>query len=147
LVYPLSQIGSLPMPSSSRHEVPVPRNRKSTCPRVIEQEGRSNLLGARTARAEHDVSVFIVEDNAPTRRGLERMLEVFFRVKSFASADEMLEAVPLSVTSGAVVVLDLALPGAPGIELLKRIRAETREAKVLIFTMAWEQWQVLRAAR
>src|SRR5438045_859762 len=69
------------------------------------------------AREEVMITVALVEDSAPMRRNLERMLRRASGVRcvcSCASAEEALEQVPSKRPD--VVLMDINLPGVSGIE-------------------------------
>ena len=86
--------------------------------------------------ADSKISVLLVDDHAVVREGYRRLLE----------RDESLEVVGEAATAADaircdgdlrpdVIVLDIALPGISGIEILRRILAHRPEARVLMFSM------------
>ena len=84
-------------------------------------------------------SIYVVDDDESARTGLWRLLRsVGFRVKTFVSAQEFLDH--SRVENGALLVLDVRMPGVSGLELQKILSA--RGSKLpLIFLTAFEDPQ------
>jgi two-component system invasion response regulator UvrY len=82
------------------------------------------------------ISVLLVDDHAVVREGYRRLLE---RDDSLAVVGEAATAADAIRCDGElkpdVVVLDIALPGVSGIEILRRIIARRPDARVLMFSM------------
>jgi two-component system invasion response regulator UvrY len=82
------------------------------------------------------ISVLLVDDHAVVREGYRRLLE---RDDSLAVVGEAATAAQAIRCDGElkpdVVVLDIALPGVSGIEILRRIIARRPDACVLMFSM------------
>jgi two-component system, NarL family, invasion response regulator UvrY len=82
------------------------------------------------------ISVLLVDDHAVVREGYRRLLE---RDNSLAVVGEAATAADAIRCDGElkpdVVVLDIALPGVSGIEILRRIIARRPDACVLMFSM------------
>jgi two-component system invasion response regulator UvrY len=82
------------------------------------------------------ISVLLVDDHAVVREGYRRLLE---RDDSLAVVGEAATAADAIRCDGElkpdVVVLDIALPGVSGIEILRRIIARRPDACVLMFSM------------
>jgi two-component system invasion response regulator UvrY len=82
------------------------------------------------------ISVLLVDDHAVVREGYRRLLE---RDDSLAVVGEAATAADAIRCDGElkpdVVVLDIALPGVSGIEILRRIIARRTDARVLMFSM------------
>ena len=56
-----------------------------------------------------DLEIFVVDDDAPVRRALDRLLRVAgYRVRAFASAHDVLEELPNS--SPACMIIDVRMP-------------------------------------
>src|SRR5262245_15087652 len=70
-----------------------------------------------------DVPVIaIVDDDESFREALERFLGTFaFRVRTFASGEELLESSELGIV--ACLLLDLVMPGMDGLELQRHLAA------------------------
>ena len=82
------------------------------------------------------ISVLLVDDHAVVREGYRRLLE---REESLVVVGEAATAADAlrrdQELKPAVVVLDIALPGVSGIEILRRILARRPDACVLMFSM------------
>lgn len=75
----------------------------------------------------HDMklTVYVVEDDEAVRNSLRTILEIYgYSVASFAAGEEFLEHA--DVTARKVVILDVNLPGASGLEILKRLRDDDK---------------------
>lgn len=85
------------------------------------------------------LNIALVDDHAVVRQGYRRLLELEDDMKvvaEFAEAQSAYRAFSEG-TLGRVdlVVLDLSLPGASGLDLLRRLAQRCPQLKVLIFTM------------
>ena len=81
----------------------------------------------------HERCVHIVDDEAKVRDSLTLLLSTAqIESKSYGSAEEYLTSHPL--TEPACILLDNQLPGMSGIELLRRIVAESRDSTVIMIT-------------
>jgi two-component system invasion response regulator UvrY len=88
--------------------------------------------GAVTAR----IRVLLVDDHAVVREGYRRLLERDESLTVVGEAAAMAEALMLDAQlQPDVIVLDIALPGVSGIEILRRLIARRPEARVLMFSM------------
>jgi DNA-binding NarL/FixJ family response regulator len=89
------------------------------------------------SRLEPDrIDVVLVDDHAVVREGYRRLLERAAGLVVVGEAASMAEAMRLDAElQPDVIVLDIALPGVSGIEVLRRLIAHRPEAKVLIFSM------------
>lgn len=82
------------------------------------------------------LAILLVDDHAVVREGYKRLLEESGRIAVVAEAATGTEAYQqFCDLTPDVVVMDIALPGVSGIEVLRRIRAHRPDAKVLIFSM------------
>lgn len=82
------------------------------------------------------VTVLLVDDHAVVREGYRRLLEQGPGIRVVAEATDAQSAyVAFLDHRPQVTVLDISLPGASGIEALRRIRARDPEARVLMFSM------------
>lgn len=92
------------------------------------------------------IAVFLVDDHSVVREGYRRLLErsVGIRVTGEAAnaADAYREFQRLNPD---VVVMDISLPGASGIEAMRRMLARESAAKVLMFSMHEEPIFATRA--
>jgi two-component system, NarL family, invasion response regulator UvrY len=88
--------------------------------------------GAVTAR----IRVLLVDDHAVVREGYRRLLERDESLTVAGEAAAMTEALMLDAQlQPDVIVLDIALPGVSGIEILRRLIARRPDARVLMFSM------------
>ena len=91
------------------------------------------------------IRVLLVDDHAIVRAGLRRLLSEVDDIEVVAEAGdgdealELLRRVPVDV-----VVLDLSMPKVGGLEVLKVIRREKVETRVLVLTMYPEDQYALR---
>jgi DNA-binding NarL/FixJ family response regulator len=91
--------------------------------------------------------VLIVDDHAVVRQGVHRLLTSIPDTVIFeaATAHEALAIVRREAPD--VVVLDINLEGASGLELLRRIKIERTAARVLMFSMHAEPIYASRALK
>jgi len=92
--------------------------------------------------------IVIVDDHPLFRKGLEEMIhsEGSFAVCGEAgNAAEAMEVI--RKLEPELVIVDLSLPGANGIELIKNIRAEFSKLPILVLSMHDESLYALRALR
>jgi two-component system invasion response regulator UvrY len=82
------------------------------------------------------ISVLLVDDHAVVREGYRRLLERDDSLLVVAEAATAAEAIRRDTELRPdVIVLDIALPGVSGIEILRRITARRPGACVLMFSM------------
>jgi DNA-binding NarL/FixJ family response regulator len=82
------------------------------------------------------ISVLLVDDHAVVREGYRRLLERDHGLAVVGEAAGSAEAMRLDAELRPdVVVLDIALPGVSGIEILRRILIRRPDACVLMFSM------------
>lgn len=94
------------------------------------------------------VTVLLVDDHAVVREGYRRLLETSDRIRVVGEAADAQSAyLAWQEHAPQVTVMDIALPGASGIEALRRIRARAPEAKVLMFSMYEDAVFAARALR
>jgi DNA-binding NarL/FixJ family response regulator len=93
-------------------------------------------------------TVVLADDHQMLREGLRRLLASEFDIEVVAEAgtgNEVLEALRRQPVD--VVVLDLSMPGVPGMDLIKRIRADFPSVRVLVLTMHTSDQFAVRAFR
>jgi len=89
-----------------------------------------------TGSAVSRISVLLVDDHAVVREGYRRLLERDPDLAVVGEAASIAEALSLDrELQPDVVVLDIALPGVSGIEILRRLLAHRPDARVLMFSM------------
>jgi DNA-binding NarL/FixJ family response regulator len=82
------------------------------------------------------ITVLLVDDHAVVREGYRRLLERDHRLAVVGEAASAAEAMRLDADlKPDVIVLDIALPGVSGIEILRRVLSRRPEACVLMFSM------------
>ena len=94
------------------------------------------LAPASPARQDFMTTVALVEDSAPMRRNLERMLRRAPGVRcvcACGSAEEALEQIPRHKPD--VVLMDINLPGASGIECTARLKLQLPAMQVIMLTV------------
>src|SRR5215813_9707371 len=89
-----------------------------------------------TSPAAHSISILLVDDHPVVRQGYRRVLEHQRDFRVVAEADGATEAYSaFKAHAPDVVVMDISMPGASGLEAIKNIRARSPRARVLVFTM------------
>jgi two-component system invasion response regulator UvrY len=82
------------------------------------------------------VTVLLVDDHAVVREGYRRLLEKSPSIRVVGEAIDAQSAyIAFLEHLPQVTVMDIALPGASGIDALRRIRARQPAAQVLMFSM------------
>lgn len=85
---------------------------------------------------EEQVTVLLVDDHAVVREGYRRLLERSRSIRVVGEAADAQSAyVAFLECRPQVTVMDISLPGASGIEALRRIRTREPDANVLMFSM------------
>ena len=92
--------------------------------------------------------VFIVDDHTMFREGLRQLIERESSVVVCGDAPDATEALSgIRTSKPDVVIVDISLAGASGIDLIKDIRAEFEELPVLVVSMHDESLYAERALR
>lgn len=82
------------------------------------------------------MTILLVDDHPIVREGYRRLLERQPGYKIVAEADNAADAYQsYRRVSPDIVIMDLSLPGASGVEAVRHIRQWDRNARILIFTM------------
>src|SRR3954454_25235507 len=92
--------------------------------------------------------IVIVDDHPPFRKGLQELIhsdDSFAVCGEAGNASEAMEVV--RKLHPDLVIVDLSLPGANGIELIKNIRAEYPKLPLLVLSIHDESLDALRAMR
>src|SRR2546430_10471245 len=101
------------------------------------------------SKAEKAKRIVIVDDHPLFRKGLEQLInstDAAFNICGEAG-DATEGMTVIRRLKPDLVIVDLSLPGANGIELIKNIRAEFQKLPVLILSMHDESLYALRALR
>ena len=86
--------------------------------------------------APAEISVFLVDDHSVVREGYRRLLERSSGISVIGEAANATDAYSeFQRLRPDVVVMDISLPGASGIEAMRHMLARDSRAKVLIFSM------------
>ena len=92
--------------------------------------------------------IVIVDDHPLFRKGLQEMIHSDGGFAVCGEAGNASEAMEVMRKLGPdLAIVDISLPGANGIELIKNIRAEFRQLPVLVLSMHDETLYALRALR
>jgi DNA-binding NarL/FixJ family response regulator len=94
------------------------------------------------------IRVILVDDHAVVRSGVRLMLGTTSDIVVTGEADSCQAAMKLvSAQAFDVALVDIALPGRNGLELLKQLRQEQPTLAVLMFSMYSEEVYAVRALR
>ena len=94
------------------------------------------------------IRVLLVDDHALVRDGVRLMLGTSDDIEVAAEAENAQQALMLVERQDFdVALVDLALPGTNGLELLKRLRAQKPKLAVLILSMYAEDIYAVRALK
>jgi DNA-binding NarL/FixJ family response regulator len=92
--------------------------------------------------------IVIVDDHPLFRKGLEQLINSESSFAVCGEADNAGQAMDvIRNLNPDLVIVDLSLPGANGIELIKNIRAEFQALPILVLSMHDESLYALRALR
>lgn len=82
------------------------------------------------------LSILLVDDHPVVRAGYRKLIERQPGYRVTAEAENAAEAyLAYRKTMPDIVIMDLSLPGASGLEAIRRIRAFDRNARILVFSM------------
>lgn len=100
------------------------------------------LLGQRTCTTR----ILLADDHAVFREGLREVLDEMPGVRIEGEASDAASTLALvRRTRADLVLLDLSMPGRSGMELIRAIREEAPQLRVLVLTMHEERHYALRA--
>ncbi|MFP4896057.1 response regulator [Paraburkholderia sp. EG304] len=92
------------------------------------------------------IKVLLADDHTLVREGLRHILQ---QANGFEVAGEACDSATtialIRTTQAHVLVLDLSMPGRNGIELIKQIKEEKPDLRILVLTMHAEQQYAVRA--
>src|SRR5262249_27702490 len=124
------------------------RPRDHWAPRAGHDGGPVRALPRPRRRIRGVIRVLIADDHAVVRRGLRQILEGAPGVTVAGEASTAPEVLALvEERRWDVVVLDLSLPGASGLDLLAEIKRQRPDLPVLILTVHSEAQYAVRALR
>lgn len=96
--------------------------------------------------AEMEITVFLVDDHSVVREGYRRLLERCAGIRVVGEASNAAAAYSeFQRLNPRVVVMDISLPRASGIEAMRHMLAREPHAKILMFSMHEEPIFALRA--
>ncbi len=91
------------------------------------------------ASQTEDISILLVDDHPVVRQGYRRVLEYQRDFRVVAEADSAASAYSaFKQHAPHVVVLDISMPGASGLEAIRNIRSRDSRARILVFSMHTE---------
>jgi DNA-binding NarL/FixJ family response regulator len=94
------------------------------------------------------IRVLIVDDHAIVRRGLRELLSDEFQGAAFGEAPDARQALEqLRKKDWDIALLDIALPGKSGLDLLKELKAEWPKLPVLVLSAHPEDQFAVRALK
>jgi DNA-binding NarL/FixJ family response regulator len=86
-----------------------------------------------------EISILLADDHPVVRQGYRRVLESQGDFRVVAEADSAASAYSaFKQHSPHVVVLDISMPGASGLEAIRNIRMRDSRARILVFSMHTE---------
>ncbi len=89
-----------------------------------------------TVSSKKGISILLVDDHPIVRQGYRRVLEHQGDFQVVAEADNATNAYAAFKTHAPdVVVMDISMPGASGLEAIRNIRARGPHARILVFSM------------
>ncbi|HTT09390.1 MAG TPA: response regulator transcription factor [Burkholderiaceae bacterium] len=92
--------------------------------------------------------VFVADDHAIVREGLRRILAADASIAVVGEASNGNEVLAAVRAGGfEVLLLDLSMPGKSGVELIKQVKAERPDLRILVLSMHDEHQYAERAIR
>src|SRR5690349_23588405 len=92
------------------------------------------------------ISIMLVDDHPVVRQGYRRVLERQDGFHVVTEADNAADAYrAFKAHAPDVVVMDISMPGASGLEAVRNIRARSSGTRILVFSMHSEATQVKAA--
>ena len=92
------------------------------------------------------IKVILVDDHAVVRAGFKMLLSVDDSIEVIDEAERGEQAISTYLEQKPdVLVMDLSMPGIGGLEAIKRIIAQDKSAKILVFSVNDESVYVERA--
>lgn len=98
--------------------------------------------------AESAIRVLLVDDHAMVRKGLQLILHATGDIRVDACAESVVDALgKLREQEFDVVLVDIAMPGKNGLDLLRQIRDSQPKLPVLVLSMYDEEIYAVRALK
>jgi two-component system, NarL family, invasion response regulator UvrY len=92
-----------------------------------------------TMAPTQDIAILLVDDHPVVRQGYRRVLENQSDFRVVAEADSAASSyVAFKAHSPDVVVMDISMQGASGLEAIRNIRSRESRARILVFSMHGE---------
>jgi two-component system invasion response regulator UvrY len=89
-----------------------------------------------TSASPKGISILLVDDHPIVRQGYRRVLENQRDFHVVAEAENAVSAYSVFKShSPDIVVMDISMPGASGLEAIRHIRARDGHARILVFSM------------
>jgi len=89
-----------------------------------------------TTVSSNGISILLVDDHPIVRQGYRRVLENQHDFQVVAEAADAASAyAAFKAHSPDIVVMDISMPGASGLEAIRNIRAREGRARILVFSM------------
>jgi two-component system invasion response regulator UvrY len=89
-----------------------------------------------TASKTGGISILLVDDHPVVRQGYRRVLEHQSDFRVVAEADNAADAyLAFKTHAPDIVVMDISMPGASGLEAIRNIRSRGSETRILVFSM------------
>ncbi|MBW8076621.1 MAG: response regulator [Gallionella sp.] len=94
------------------------------------------------------ISILVVDDHALIRKGLKMLLEDTPDIRITGEADTGMQAISMvRARRFDLVLLDLSLPDKPGIDVLRQLKAEHPDIKVIVLSMHPEDQYGMRTLK
>ena len=94
------------------------------------------------------IHVLIADDHAVVRAGLKQILSATADVQVAAEAASGTEALAaVRAQRFDVIVLDMSMPGRSGLDLIRQIKADQPQARILVLSMHQEEQYAVRALK
>ena len=94
------------------------------------------------------IRVLVADDHRIVREGLRQLLDAAGDFEVVAEAADGLEAMQRARTHAFdIALLDFSMPGPDGIEIIKQMRAEKPDVKILVLSMHEQHEYAVRAIR
>lgn len=108
---------------------------------------KMNVTAGATGKALPPV-IHVIDDDAQFLRSLLFMVDgLGFEVRGYASAEVFLEAVPCAVAQGCCILSDIRMPRMSGLELQRRLNAQSQGMPLVFMTGHGDIDQAVQAMR